>query len=144
MPSVADIIRGKSSPVAAVGPEDKVHSAVLVMAERRIGSVVVRSGEKVVGIFTERDVLNRVLAQDLDPKATAVRDVMSNPVACCQPATKITECKSVMTEKRLRHLPVVEEGHLVGMVSVGDILAFEAAEQAYTIEYLQEYLYGRV
>ena len=130
--------------MAAVAEEARVLDAVKLMADRRIGSVVVKSGEKVTGIFTERDVLNRVVAVEKDTKELRVRDVMSSPVACCQLNTKLTECRSVMASKKLRHLPVVEEGQLVGMISIGDISAREADDQAHTIEYLNEYLHGRV
>jgi len=115
--------------------------AVKIMSDRRIGSLVVGRREKVVGIFTERDVLNRVVAKHLDPLKTIVKDVMTTPVACCQPTTKLAECRSVMTEKRIRHLPVVKENRLLGMISSGDILALEFGEQQQTIEYLHEYLY---
>ncbi len=144
MPTVRDIIAHKGGEVASVVEESRVLDAVQVMADRRIGSVVVKSGEKVTGIFTERDVLNRVVALEKDTRKALVRDVMSSPVACCQLDTKLSECRSVMALKKLRHLPVVENGELVGMISIGDISAREADDQAHTIEYLNEYLYGRV
>jgi IMP dehydrogenase len=144
MPTVADLIRKKQGSVAIVSAEDSVFQAVTIMAQRRIGSVVVQKGPQVVGIFTERDVLNRVVAHQLDTQKTQVHEVMSAPVVICQPVTKVAECKSIMTEKKLRHLPVVDGGQLVGMISVGDILAHEAAEQAHTIRYLHEYLHGRM
>jgi IMP dehydrogenase len=144
MPTVQDLISHKGSDVAAVAEEARVLDAVKLMADRRIGSVVVKSGDKVTGIFTERDVLNRVVAVEKDTKELRVREVMSSPVACCQLNTKLTECRSVMASKKLRHLPVVEEGQLVGMISIGDISAREADDQAHTIEYLNEYLHGRV
>ena len=87
------------------------------------------------------ELLNRVVARHLDPLETIVKDVMTTPVACCQPTTKLAECRSVMTEKRIRHLPVVKENRLLGMISSGDILALEHREQKRTIEYLHEYLY---
>lgn len=143
MPSVRDIIDKKGGDVAAVSENDSVLQAVKMMAERRIGAVVVKSGNRVVGIFTERDVLNRVVAVEKDPKRLLVKEVMSSPVACCQLDTKLVECRSVMAAKKLRHLPVVEKGELVGMISIGDISAREADDQEHTIEYLSEYLYGR-
>lgn len=143
MPSVADILARKGSDVVAVLETHTVLEVARIMADRRIGSVVVQSGERIVGIFTERDVLYKVVSGALDPKQTLVRDVMSTPVACCQRATKIAECMAVMAEKKLRRLPVVEHGRLMGIVTIGDIMAFEATTQAHTIEYLHEYLYGR-
>ncbi len=144
MPSVRDILERKDPEVASVGQQDTVLHAVKLMAQRRIGSVVVTAGEKVVGIFTERDVLNRVMAAERDPKTLTVGEVMSAPVACCRPETKLSECRAVMAEKRLRHLPVVQGGRLLGLISIGDISAREADDQAHTIQYLHEYLHGRV
>ena len=115
--------------------------AARIMSEQHIGSLVVGRREKVVGIFTGRDVLNRVVARHLDPMTTVIKDVMTTPVACCQPTTKLAECRSVMTAKRIRHLPVVSENKLLGMISSGDILALEHGDQKRTIEYLHEYLY---
>ncbi len=144
MPLVRDIINVKGRDVAAVSEDDSVLEAVQVMADRRIGSVVVKRGDTVTGIFTERDVLNRVVALEKEPRQLRVKEVMSSPVACCQLGTKLVECRSVMAAKKLRHLPVVEDGELVGIISIGDISAREADDQAHTIEYLHEYLHGRV
>ncbi len=141
MPTVQDILSKKTGEVAIIAEEATVSAAAKIMSDRRIGSLVVIRGEKVVGIFTERDVLNRVVAQHRDPLETHVGDVMTTPVACCQPTTKLAECRSVMTEKRIRHLPVVSENTLLGMISSGDILALENREQQRTIEYMHEYLY---
>ena len=142
MPSAQDILAKKRREVVIIDEEATVMVAAKIMSEQRIGSLVVGRREKVVGIFTERDVLNRVVALHLDPLETIVKDVMTTPVACCQPTTKLAECRSVMTEKRIRHLPVVKDNMLLGMISSGDILALEFGEQRQTIEYLHEYLYG--
>ncbi len=141
MPTARDILAKKRKNVAIIGEEDTVMEAAKIMSDRHIGSLVVGRREKVVGIFTERDVLNRVVARHLDPLETMVKDVMTKPVACCQPTTKLAECRGVMTEKRIRHLPVVVDNRLVGMISSGDILALEHGEQQRTIEYMYEYLY---
>ena len=141
MPSAQDVLAKKTGDVATISEKATVTEAAKIMSDRRIGSLVVCRREKVVGIFTERDVLNRVVARHLDPLKTIIKDVMTTPVACCQPTTKLAECRSVMTEKRIRHLPVVNENRLVGMISSGDLLALEHQEQKRTIEYLHEYLY---
>ncbi len=141
MPTARDIIAKKPKDVAIIDEEATVMEAAKIMSDRHIGSLVVGRLEKVVGIFTERDVLNRVVARHRDPLETIIKDVMTTPVACCQPTTKLAECRSVMTEKRIRHLPVVKENRLLGMISIGDILAVERGEQQRTIEYLHEYLY---
>ncbi len=141
MPTAQDILAKRRRDVVIIGEEATVMEAAKIMSDQRIGSLVVSRGEKVVGIFTERDVLNRVVARHLDPLKTFVKDVMTTPVACCQPTTKLAECRSVMTAKRIRHLPVVKENRLLGMISSGDILALEFGEQQQTIEYMHEYLY---
>lgn len=141
MPTAQTILAQRRRDVLIIGEEATVMEAAKIMSEQRIGSLVVGREEKVVGIFTERDVLNRVVASHLDPLKTLVKDVMTTPVACCQPTSKLAECRKVMTEKRIRHLPVVQDNKLVGMISSGDILALELGEQQQTIEYLHEYLY---
>ena len=141
MPTAQDILAKKTGEVAMIAEDATVMEAAKIMSDRRIGSLVVGRDKSVVGIFTERDVLNRVVAKHLDPMKTIVKDVMTTPVACCQPTTKLAECRSVMTGKRIRHLPVVMDNKLVGMISSGDILALEYGEQQRTIEYMYEYLY---
>lgn len=143
MPKVSEIMAKKGGDVANVGREDTVIRAVEIMNERRIGAVVVANDGKVVGIFTERDLLNRIVAKGLDAATTPVKDVMSTPVACGRLSTDLTEAQSVMTNKRVRHLPVVEGDDLVGIVSIGDLMARQVTDQKNTIRYLNEYLYGR-
>lgn len=143
MPKAQAILDKKGADVATIDREATVLDAAKVMNERRIGALVVTSGEHAVGIFTERDILNRVVAVAKPPQGTSVGEVMTSPMACCRRDTPLADCKSVMTEKRIRHLPVVEEGKLYGLISTGDILASESADKQATIEYLHEYLYGR-
>ncbi len=142
MPNAQSILEKKGGDVATVDRKATVLDAAKAMNQRHIGAVVVSDGARVVGIFTERDILNRIVAAGKDPKTTPVGEVMTSPMACCRRDTRIAECKSVMSQKRIRHLPVVEEGKLYGMISAGDILASEVSDQQATIEYLQEYLYG--
>ena len=142
MPTAQTILDRKGTDVATIDQDATVLDAATLMNERRIGALVVGSGDKVVGIFTERDILNRIVAAGLNPAQTRVGKVMTSPMACVGRDTKLAECKSVMTSKRIRHLPVVEDGKLFGMISAGDILASECDDRQATIEYLQEYLYG--
>lgn len=142
MPKARTILDRKGSEVATVNRATTVLDAAKLMNERRIGALVVTDGDRAVGIFTERDILNRVVATSRKPEGTQVGDVMTSPMACVRRDTPLTECKAVMTEKRIRHLPVVEEGNLYGLISSGDILASESADQQATIEYLHEYLFG--
>ncbi len=142
MPNAQLILDRKGSDVATVEGNSTVLQAAQVMNQKKIGAVVVTDGDKVVGIFTERDILNRIVADGKPPESTKVHDVMTSPMACCRRDTPLTECKAVMSTKRIRHLPVVEDGTLYGMISSGDILAGDSAQQQETIEYLHEYLYG--
>ena len=141
MPNAQVILDRKGTDVTTVDREATVLDAAKLMNERRIGALVVTSGESAVGIFTERDILNRIVAAGRHPDQTTVAEVMTSPMACCRRDTSLTECKAVMTGKHIRHLPVVEEGKLFGLISSGDILANEAADQQATIEYMHEYLY---
>lgn len=142
MVAVKDILAKKGSFVAAVREDHSVLDAAREMNARRVGSVVVLEGENVIGIFTERDILTRIVAVQRDPEKTQVGQVMTTPVAVCHPGTTVDECRGVMTSKRIRHLPVVEGNRLVGIITSGDIMAQEIAAQQTTIEYMHEYLYG--
>jgi CBS domain-containing protein len=143
MTTIRDILAKKGSSVSQADRNEPVLEAARRMNEHHIGSLVVTEGESVVGIFSERDVLCRVVAAGRDPASTHVGDVMTSPVAVCHLRTRIDECRSVMTSKRIRHMPVVEEGRLIGIITSGDILAAESQVQQETIEYLHQYLYGQ-
>ena len=142
MAIVQSILGRKGGQVVSIGAGETVLAAASLMNERTIGGLVVTDGERVVGIFTERDILRRVVASRKDPASTLVRDVMTSPVACCRPDTSLAECRSVMTEKRIRHIPVVERERLCGIVTIGDLMAQEVGEHQATIEYLQSYIFG--
>ncbi len=141
MPSVCDILATKGTDVATIEPDKGILDAVAVMNDRRIGALVVVEGEKVVGIFTERDLLTRIVGQR-DPAATLVRDAMTTKLAVCTRDTEIESCRAAMTRDKIRHLPVIEDGKLVGLISSGDILARELEAQAETIRYMHEYMTG--
>jgi len=146
---VKDILAKKGSFVASVKRNQTVLEAAREMNARRIGALVVTDADNVVGIFTERDVMTRVVALQLDPAATRIEQVMTCPVACCRPETTLDECREVMTTKRIRHLPVVDNGKLVGIITSGDVMAKAVDEQREkidrlerSIDYLHEYIYG--
>jgi CBS domain-containing protein len=145
MPTVADILARKGAHVLTIGQEASVLQAALVMNEHKIGAVVVVDESRVIGMFTERDVLRRVVGEQRDPTKTLVADVMTTEVICCTPQTTIEEARWAMKDRRIRHLPLVDSDHrLLGLVSIGDLNAFDASSQEQTIYLLQEYLYGRV
>jgi len=139
---VQSILDQKQERVVSIAEDQTVLDAARLMNESRIGALVVTRGDRVVGIFTERDVLCRVVAAARDPAHTVMQDVMTSPVACCTPQTTDDECRAVMRTKRLRHLPVVDDDRLVGMVSIGDLQQITQTAQEKTIQYLYEYLYG--
>ncbi len=142
MYTVQHILDKKGSSVATIDADATVLDAARLMNERHIGALVVTRHDKVIGIFSERDILKRVVAAESSPAQTVVKDVMTTPVACCHGNTTEAECRAVMRKKRIRHLTVVEEDRLVGIISIGDIIEDESAEKDDTIHYLHEYLYG--
>lgn len=141
---VKDILAAKGREVFSVDKNATALEAAKLLRDKHVGALVVTDGPRVVGIFTERDVVNRLVAGGRDPATTAVHEVMSSPVVCCQLKTSKAECVEVMTARRIRHLPVVEDEQLVGIVSIGDIMAQEVADHQKTIRDLHEYLFGRV
>ncbi|HYT89931.1 MAG TPA: CBS domain-containing protein [Gemmataceae bacterium] len=145
MPTVRDILAHKGSEVAAISPEATIYEAAVRMNERKIGSLAVLHDGRLYGIITERDILQRVVAARRDPSQTPVSEVMTTEVVCCQLHTSLDEARGVMKNRRIRHLPVLnEEGLLLGMVSIGDLNAHEANTQEQTIHLLHEYIYGHV
>lgn len=145
MPTVQDILASKGSFIHTVGAGATVLQATQLMNEQRIGALVVTSEANVVGIFTERDVLRRVVAAQRDPSRMTVGEAMSRQVICCSPQTELDEASAIMKDRRIRHLPVCDsDGSLVGLVSIGDLNALYASHQEQTIHFLHEYIYGRV
>ncbi|HSA58431.1 MAG TPA: CBS domain-containing protein [bacterium] len=143
MSKVSSILSRKGFDVVTVSPKQRAMDAVNLMNEHRIGAVIVIENDAVVGIFTERDLLRKIIAKGKRTEDTLVGQAMSTPVAYCTPETTIDECRLAMTQKRIRHLPVVENGKLKGLVSIGDVMAWELSEQQTTIQYLNEYISGR-
>lgn len=141
MPSVKDLLARKGTAVIAVAPEDTVLAAAHVMNDKGIGGVVVLRDTTLVGIFTERDIMRRVVAAGRDPATTLVSDVMTTECLTITADVKIPVCRAMMTGRRIRHLPVMHDGGLVGVVTSGDILAFEVAEAEAQIEQLQKYVF---
>ncbi len=141
MATVRDILAKKGSDVISIAPAETVLHAAQLMNERAIGGLVVAEGARPVGIFTERDILRRVVAQRRDPTATRVADAMTAPVIACAPDTSLDDCAAMMTAKRIRHLPVVDGQRLVGVITIGDVLAFRVSEQEATIEYMHHFMF---
>ena len=142
MSTVADILKSKSnSAVVSVRPEHSVFEALRLMAEKGIGAVLVMAGKDVQGIFTERDYARKLVLQGRASNQTLVRDVMTCNVLCVRPSQTTEECMAIMTENRLRHLPVVDEaGQLFGLVSIGDLVKEIISQQQFEIEQLLHYI----
>ena len=130
----------KGGDVASLPPSATALAAAELMNERHIGSVLVLDEGRIVGIFTERDLMRRVVAAHRAAESTLLRDVMTSPVACASPRTLLDELRTVMREKRIRHVPVVDNGRLLGLVSIGDLNRAEREVQDETIQYLQQYV----
>lgn len=141
MTVVGDILRRKGSAVFSISPDSTVLEATQAMNAHRVGSLLVLQGGSLRGILTERDLLTRVLAVELDPRETLVRDVMTREIVVCAPETSIDDLRVAMQDKRIRHVPVKDEqGQLCGMVSIGDLNALKNDELAATVESLEMYI----
>jgi CBS domain-containing protein len=140
-----DIIADKGSDVFTIQASATVLEATHAMNDQKIGALVVKDGVgRVMGIFTERDVLRRVIAEERSPKSVRVGEVMTTDVVCCPPETDIDEASRIMRDRRVRHLPVCDgDGALLGLVSIGDLNAYHASTQEAQIHFLNEYVYGR-
>ena len=141
MKTIKQILAEKTKPVATVGPDDTVKHAMEVMLEREIGAVLVVSGSKLVGIFTERDCLHKVSAVDLDPRQTLVKAVMTEKVRFVTPDLEVSQGLALMTERFCRHLPVLDEQqNILGVVSIGDLVKARISEQTFIIEQMERYI----
>jgi CBS domain-containing protein len=126
--------------VLKIDAEASALDAVRQMVGANIGSLLVTDGDAVTGIVTERDYLRRVAEEGPTDENVTVRDIMSSPLIVVSPETEIDECMAVMTDRRIRHLPVVEEGDVVGVVSIGDVVKFKSKQQSFEIRYLTDYI----
>ncbi len=144
MTSVAQLLKTKpnNTAVFTIGADDSVYEAIKLMAEKGIGALVVTDGDSIAGIVTERDYARKVVLMDRSSKATPVREIMSKAVRFVRPDQTTEECMALMTERRMRHLPVIENERLVGMISIGDLVKNIIAEQQFTIQQLEFYIHG--
>lgn len=141
MSTVRDLLSRKGTSVISVAPDQTVLDAAHIMNDKGIGGVVVMQGTKLVGIFTERDIMRRVVAAIRDPAATLVRDVMTADPVTITAEIQIAVCRAMMSARRIRHVPVMHEDGLVGVVTSGDVLAFEVALAEAQIEQLEKYVF---
>jgi len=143
MKTLKQLLAGKDRPLAVVSPKDSVFHALSIMAMHDVGALLVLDGEQLVGIFSERDYARKIILQGKTSKETQVREIMSDRVAYVTPATTLDECMALMTEKRFRHLPVLnDDGSVVGMVSIGDLVKETISAQRFLIAELERYIAG--
>lgn len=139
---VSQLLAAKGDDVWSVRPDAKVFDALRMMADKNVGALLVRDNSAVVGLFSERDYARRVILAGKSSKDTPVSDIMSTKVVYVRPGQTIEECMGLMTEKRIRHLPVMEDDELVGIVSIGDVVKAVIAEQEFVIGQLENYISG--
>ena len=143
MNQVADILAGKRGDVLRIDAAASVFDAVKAMVEANVGSLLVTEGGDITGIVTERDYLRRAALEGRPDRETPVREIMTSPVICITSDTDIEECMALMTDRRIRHVPVVDGGVLVGMISIGDLVKFQSTQQSFKIKYLTDYITAR-
>jgi CBS domain-containing protein len=140
MSQLTQILEEKGRKVHAIDAEESVFEAVQRMVEENIGSLLVTDGGTIAGIVTERDYLRRVTLEGRTDRDTAVREIMSKPLIAVSPEMTVDECMALMTDRRVRHLPVVDEGTVIGLVSIGDLVKFTASRRASEIRLLTDYI----
>jgi CBS domain-containing protein len=135
-----EILEEKGGEVLKIDAEASVFEAVQLMVEKNVGSLLVTEGGDIAGIVTERDYLRRVTLEGHSDRETPVREIMSSPLIVASPQTTVDECMALMTDRRIRHVPVVDEGSVVGVVSIGDVVKFKSKLQTFEIQYLTNYI----
>ena len=143
MKNVAELLKAKPPRMVSVKPEDSVLDAIKVLAGEDIGAAVVMSGDRLAGIFSERDYTRKVVLKGRSSDTTRVEEIMTANVVCVSPRARTRDCMALMSEKNIRHLPVLDEGRVVGMVSIRDIVSDIIADQDFTIEQLEHYISGQ-
>ena len=142
MMKVSDILSVKGRNVWTVEPNSSVYDAMKLMADKGIGALIVGEGERVVGVISERDYARKVILEGRSSRTTAVREIMTSHVLYAGLNQTIEECMAIMTDKRIRHLPVLEGGRLIGVISIGDLVKAIISEQQFLIEQLEKYISG--
>ncbi len=142
MKTVKDLLEDKGHNVWSIGPGDSVYDAIELMADKEVGALMVMEGTKLVGVISERDYARKVILKGHSSKNTQIKEIMTTHVMYAQPDQTVEECMALMTEKRIRHLPILEGGQLLGVISIGDLVKSIIAEQRFIIEQLERYISG--
>lgn len=142
MTIIEEILKGKGNDIWSIEPGDSVYAAVELMADKVIGALVVLEGKQLVGIMSERDYARKIILKGRSSKDTQVKEIMTTRVLYAHPEQSVNECMALMSEKHIRHLPVMTEEKLLGVISIGDLVKSIIAEQKLTIEQLEQYISG--
>ncbi len=142
MKRVKEILANKGSEIWSIGPDESVYDAIYLLAEKKIGALAVVDGDRLIGIISERDYARQIILKGLSSRKTRVREIMSSEVFTSEPSQDVRKCMEMMSENRIRHLPIVENDGLVGMISIGDLVRTIIAEQESTIVDLEKYISG--
>jgi len=142
MKTVKEILEAKSHKLLSISPQASVLDALKLMAERDVGALVVLEGEGLAGIFSERDYARKVILHGKSSKATQVSEIMTHRVVCVRPDQSVEECMALMTDKRIRHLPVLDDQKVIGVISIGDVVKELISEQRFVIEQLEHYIHS--
>ncbi len=142
MKKVKDVLDVKGRRIWSIESSASVYDAMRLMADKEIGALMVMEGTKLVGIISERDYARKVILQGRSSGSTQVKEIMTARLVYTHPEEQIEECMALMTEKRVRHLPVIDEGKLLGVISIGDLVKSIIDEQKFVIEQLEQYISG--
>lgn len=140
MATIQQLLDGKGHEVLSVGPDDTVLEAIGKMASNDVGSLIVLDGEKLVGIITERHYARNVILKGRSSPKTTIKEIMSTRVVCARPEQLVEECMAVMTDKAVRHLPVLDKKRVIGVISIGDLVKSIISDKNFTIEQLEHYI----
>ena len=140
MHTIAEILRDKGSEVWSVGPDEIIMDALKIMAEKGVGALLVMDNDKLVGIISERDYARKVALEGRSSRESIVSEIMSHRVLCARPDQTVQECMALMSDKRSRHLPILDHKKIIGIVSIGDLVKSIIADQQFEIENLQYYI----
>ena len=143
MSNVSEMLAEKGRGLQRIDADASILEAVEQMVEANVGSLLVTESGEVTGIVTERDYLRRVVVEGRTDRETPVREIMSSPLIVVTPQTSVDECMALMTNRRIRHLPVVDAGEVAGIVSIGDVVKFQSKQQSFEIQFLHDYIAAR-
>lgn len=141
--NVSSVLHEKGTTIWSVAPGSTVFDAIKMMSEKNVGALLVMEDNRLVGVFSERDYTRKVILKGKSSKTTAVREIISSPVISVQPSHTVEECMRLMTENRVRHLPVLQDNHVLGVVSIGDLVNWTISAQHTAISQMEDYISGK-